>query len=132
MRSGSYGLDTAQHLAWGSTRHGLETSRSRVGAASRAALQPPDDVLRLVPREGPERLGRDISVLRDADQDLGRSLVVRGLEDLDDVVTAERDEDVDEAAPALLDLSLALLEAVPPGGEAAQAPRRPLHQRDVH
>ena len=49
--------------------------------------------------------------------DLERGLVVGRLEDLDDVVAAERHPDADELAAGLLDLALAVLDPVAPRGQ---------------
>jgi hypothetical protein len=49
-------------------------------------------------------------------QDLGRSVVVGRLEDLDHVVAPERHVDTDELPAGLLDDPLALLDALAPGG----------------
>ncbi len=68
---------------------------------------------------------------RDCEQDLVRGLVVGRLEDLDEVIASERDVGVQKPPAALLDLALALLDPVAPGREAADAVRRPFHQRDV-
>src|ERR671938_550462 len=93
--------------------------------------EPLDDVLGLLAREGPERLGLLGAVSLELHQDLDRDLVVGRLEDLDDVVAAERDVDADQRPARLLDRPLALLDALAPGGEACDALRRPAHQRDV-
>ena len=55
----------------------------------------------------------------------------RRLEDLDDVVAAERDVDADELPAGLLDDPLALLDPLAPGRQPRDALRGPAHQRDV-
>jgi hypothetical protein len=64
-------------------------------------------------------------------QDLDRDRVVGRLEDLDDVVAAERHIDADELAAGRLDDPLALLDPLAPRRQAGDALRRPTHQRDV-
>src|SRR5437868_625973 len=63
--------------------------------------------------------------------DLGRGFVVGRLEDLDDVISAERDVDADEAAAGPGDDPLAILDALAPGRQAGDALRGPAHQRHV-
>ena len=58
---------------------------------------------------------------RDGDEDLVRRLVVGRLEDLDDVVAAERHVRVEQPAAALLNNLFRLLHAVAPGGNPAEA-----------
>ena len=108
-----------------------EELRARLEAVAERALDPADDRFGLVAGEAAERLGRDAAVPHDREEDLGGGLVVGRLEDLDQVVAAEGHERVDELAAALLDRALGLLDAVAPGGHAADAAGRPLHQRDV-
>src|SRR5207245_2263603 len=77
------------------------------------SLQPADDVLRLFAREGAQRLGVFGAEPLQAQDDLGGGLVVRGLEDLDHVVLAERDVVADERAAGLLPGALTLLVRLP-------------------
>src|SRR5262249_15894840 len=79
----------------------------------------------------PERLGVSGAVALELEDDLRRGLVVRGFEDLDDVVTPEGDIDTDERPARLGDRPLAFLDAVAPGGQPGDALRRPAHQRHV-
>src|SRR5581483_8781168 len=90
-----------------------------------------DDGFGLFAREGAERLRRLGAVAAEARHDLERRVVVGSLEDLDDVVAAERHPDADELAARLLDLALAVLDPVAPRGQAHATLRRPAHQRDV-
>src|SRR5262249_10826931 len=57
--------------------------------------------------------------------------VVRRVENLDDVVAAERHIHADERAAGLVDDPLPLLDPLAPGGQARDSLRRPAHQRDV-
>ena len=70
-------------------------------------------------RVTPQRLGVLGAVALEAHEDLGRHLVVRGLEDLDDVVAPERDVDADQPPARLLDDPFALLHALAPRGQSA-------------
>src|SRR5947207_169063 len=97
----------------------------------KGALKPTDDLLGLVASEGAEGLGVLGAVALELQDDLGRRLVVGRLEDLDDVVAAERHVDADELAAGLGDRALAVLDALAPGGQPGDALRRPAHQRDV-
>src|SRR5919204_4151355 len=111
---------------------GSSPARSRRRSrASRAALKLPDDLFGLRAREGSERLRVLGAVALQLHQDLRRRLVVWRLEDLDDVVAAERHVDADEAAPGLGDDPLAVLDALAPGGQTRDALRGPTHQRHV-
>src|SRR5437763_14468055 len=113
--------------------HCEEFDRGRSSSAPRSCrrLEPADDRLGLVAREGAKGLGVLGAVALELQDDLGRGLVVRGLEDLDDVVAAERDVDADELAAGLGDRALAVLDALAPSGKSGNALRRPAHQRDV-
>src|SRR5262249_59289549 len=64
-------------------------------------------------------------------QDLDGRLVVRRVEDLDDVVAAERHVHADELAACLVDDALALLDPLAPGRQPRDALSRPAHQRHV-
>ena len=112
-------------------RRGRDPRPPRVDRRAPRRLDVLDDRLGLVAAEAAEGLRVDASVLRDGEEDLVGGLVVGRVEDLDQVVAAERDVRVDQLPAALADLPLRLLDPVAPGGEAADPLRRPLHQRDV-
>src|SRR5437588_12359007 len=106
-------------------------ARDRVPSFRNDFLELADDLLRLFTRERTQRLGVLGAVAVELHQDLDRDLVVGSLEDLDDVVAAERDVDADQLAARVRDDLLALLDALAPLRQARIALRPPAHQRDV-
>src|SRR5262249_6747558 len=97
------------------------------GSSSKLA----DDLLRFLARERAQRLGVLGAVAVQLHQDLDRDVVVGRLEDLHDVVAAERHVHTDQLAAGVGDDPLALLDALPPLRQARVALRRPAHQGDV-
>src|SRR3954463_2824610 len=87
----------------------------------RLRLQASDDLLGFFAREGPQGLGVLRAETLQLHQDLDRELVVGRLEDLDDVVTAHRDEQADERASRLVDDALAFLDPLAPRRKSRDA-----------
>ena len=85
----------------------------------------------LVARECPQGLRRPAAVLLQLRDDLEGDRIIGRLEDLHDVVLAERDVDADELAACALDRPLALFDAVTPGRGSRSTRRGPLQERDV-
>src|SRR5579864_7262657 len=95
------------------------------------ALELLDDLLGLVAGERAQCLGLLAAAGAELRHDLERDLVVRGLEDLDDVVAPERHPHADELPARLLDYVLAVLDPLAPRRQARAARCRPAHERDV-
>src|SRR5262245_55119970 len=105
--------------------------RGRAKGHVRSGLEPPDDLLRLLPRERPQRLGVLRAEALELHQHLDRDLVVGRLEDLDDVVAPERDVDADQLPAGGLDHPLPLLDPFAPARQPGSARRGPAHEGDV-
>src|SRR4029079_13930792 len=88
-------------------------------------------VFGLVARERAQRLGLLGAVVAELRDDLERGVVVGGLEDLHHVVAAQSHPDTAKPPTGFLDLPLAVLDPVAPGGQAHATLRRPANERDV-
>src|SRR5262249_44125853 len=88
------------------------------GSAPRSPPELLDDAFGLFLRERAQGLGLLGAVAAQPGHDLERRLVVRRLEDLDDVVAAQRHPDPHEPPAGLLDLPLAVLDPVAPRGQS--------------
>src|SRR6266516_6101740 len=125
------------------TRNQAETPRADLSLGSAVRCQTPDvsragaslelldDVLSLVTGECPQRLGLHGAVVAELRHDLERRVVVGSLEDLDDVVAAERHPDAHQLPARILDLPLAVLDPVAPGRKPHPPLRSPADERDV-